>query len=393
MHLKRTLPVMLVAGLSAVLPAEDKGLILDLYNEKILNNFQNGAQGWTFETVPAAYSEPIGAATNGALAITASSNVDNYGTWASPIYNHSLLDFSPFAEKGVEPTENLFRMRWSASGNVANADMPSFRMRTSLPDFSMTWEITRNSVGSGSQMPGGNGAEYVTLISHPSSTRYRHFFDLLGFDATNSANATVALDQFVTEDMGATSFGTPAASQIVYNFAGGNANGFTFDYATGGNFGPAYGFQESGGLAIYGRILEFKDNGEKGGVEPVRFGFWERDTGIQVVDGRLYKFDFTMRSTAPPILRSDLPTFRLRINDSTFATSSLLNVESISNDSFLPVNNVDYTYTVYWYAPDNLDGATLRAAFDYLYVPGSGNNAFRGIIMKTLVINQYQIRL
>ncbi len=88
----------------------------------------------------------------------------------------------------------------------------------------------------------------------------------------------------------------------------------------------------------------------------------------------IYQISFQVSASAENALtfRKDLvPTFRLRVNDSSFSSSVYKNIESIDQNSRIPTFNSPVIYDVWYAGSSSLAGETLTASFDYMLTASS----------------------
>ena len=386
--------------LSAAAQAEDgdKGIILDLNDSKITHAFQGNSQGWTFGSAAPVYTAATGGYHDGALNITGV-DANTFGFWQSPEIEHyrSLFKETETAPEGEKLIlfESYYRTRWTVASNAGDgADTPTFRFRASRWDNSETHELQINSQ-SARLAPDMNGREYIQFFNQADQNDRFHFaFDYINIGSADQGNTRLSLDHFSTEDVTQTAFGSPGTA-TTFDFSGSNTNGFTFSGIDGGGFASAIGTATANGLSIRGQnLIIVLPRATDKGAEPIRYGSWSRLTDITLEQGRLYRMDWRMSSSATnESSKAALPTFRLRANEQSLNMATLINIESISGSNRLPTSSTDQNYVSYFYVPEELDGQKLILSFDYIHIPGSGNSSFATLTLEEIRVQPYPIRL
>jgi len=158
--------------------------------------FDHSVEGWQFVTLPGYFSAPSSAHRDGALQITATSNYDNFGFWASP-----TTDLHIEANK-------LYRGRFTVSSNLTDlskAPTVRFRLTTSNSQATRALEIISGTDGANS--PGQEATTYDVYFFPPQhlvgtpNDRLVVGFDLMNFTPQDSSSATVALDSVSIESL------------------------------------------------------------------------------------------------------------------------------------------------------------------------------------------------
>jgi hypothetical protein len=118
-----------------------------------------------------------------------------------------------------------------------------------------------------------------------------------------------------------------------------------------------------------------------------RIGYWDGVIpGIVLQAGDVWEIEFEITTEATQALLTQLPTMRLRVNDSSFQTGLLLNLESLGTGSNAPVAGQGRRYKLYYTATEAVAGEGLRVSFDYLYTPGLGNRADLGVFLQEVKV-------
>lgn len=351
--------------------------------------FDNDEEGWQFFN-PALFATVVGAHNHetGMLDATTQENTDSFAYWESPIFTINSgggRGGSGIPITGLIGSRSLYRSTFTIVGNVELAEAPTFRVRSSSFNFEQGDAIVVTSRGEGSLSPPSAGRDYVQYFTQPAETNsFRLDFDILNFDPSDAAAATLSLDRVVVQalEVPGAAQGTQIAS-IVFD---GSANGFT-PRNGGAPLNTPVEFSSASGLLIRG-ANPIKSN--KGLVTPgTIFGFWGSETNFAIEGGAIYGLTFTVRTTASSVDRANIPAFRMRMNDSSLRFSSFINIDSRSGGSRVPVDNVPETYVMFFEAPHDIHGETFILSFDYLYTPESGDDPAIAVILDSLSITQF----
>lgn len=321
-------------------------------------DFNADTQGW-FALAPNPYSQPTFTNEYGKLKTTVADNTNTFAFWESPLLP---IDGSE-GFVGTNGPLSLYTADCVVGSDLATGTTcPTIRLRTSTADFQQANVTVITSAGNGDFSPTSLNRLYTHLFDQPSGqNQIRTDFDILNFQPDNSPNATLYLD-----DVMLSSFTTSALSNETlvggYSFFNSNTNGFTPRYSSVTS-SPVFEATRDG-LAIHG----------SGVAGDVIFGYWGHESDIALQSNHIYKVNFHVKSAATSANKADVPTFRLRMNDSSYKLSSYLNIESLSDASIIPADGQTKTYSLYFYAPPELNGNTLIFSFDYLWISFLYNN-------------------
>jgi len=332
-------------------------------------DFNTTASGWDFRelsdfgggTTTGGYD-----ADRGALIITTNDNTNTFAFLESGMFEilgsthgqpaKANTAYSIVAKDGANA---LFRSTFTVGSSLASsAIVPTVRMRSSSDDFQQSDVLVATSTGTGSYSATA-ARNYVQYFSQPvGQSQFRLDFDVLNFDPTDAAAATLYLDGVTVEALS-----SPLTAALVANFdfASSGTLGFTPRDATPLLAKPAE-FGTSGGLTIRGIAPGTTTN--VGAI----FGNYGLDTMVPFTAGKLYRLLWTVTSDATEANRGRVPTFRLRVNDSSLMFSALTNIDSRNTAVRVPTAGNDITYTQILQAPAEIDGATWIFSFDYLFV-------------------------
>lgn len=362
-------------------------------------DFEGGDEGWSFNAPGGIFTAPAGVHGNGALKLQSSNNINTFGFWDSP---DVLLPFMTIKGEGHAQPEQasptLYIGEWEVTSDVTPADqVPQFRLRSTLSDLSLATIHTVTSLGSASYAPDLSTRKtdqitqvtetYQSFFAAPSARDAFFSFDMLNIDPNDDATGELGLKSLSVE---ATSppGGPPDAVEADLDFGAGT-HGFT-ERSPAAATTPLFS-QDANGLHIQGLPDLSKAARDESAVPkqpPFIFGSWGKETGITLQGGSAYIIRFLVGSDTPNANASEVPTFRLRVNDSSFQASWYVNVDSTGSIPRVPTDSNSETYFLILLAPQELDGKDLIFSFDYLYV-GGDNNPRDKLTLERLVVERY----
>ncbi|CAN5237874.1 hypothetical protein BH09SUM1_BH09SUM1_25580 [soil metagenome] len=345
-------------------------------------DFIQDAEGWTFGSAVPALSEPNhsislnpseGVGGTFRLDLTTTNNVDNFGFWGSPLFTLA----SPSAAGSV------YRASMRVTTDAAASQVPAFRLRASPVDFAQTAEFTVSSVGSSPAfVPDTNGRTYQHFFNLPDgSTQFHIYFDVINASPDDAAVARVSLESIALTKIGTLTGGISEGAAIVPK---NNPSDWVPVTATPTFAAPIF-TTDARGISI--RHAQTDPN-----VAGRSFGFYDYLSNVTVQAGRLYRFDFTVSARderTTNIRKSVVPTFRLRLNDASFQSATLLQIESITDSSRIPTFLQNQVYTVWYLGDSAIAGQKLHVAFDYLYDPSSFNDPGIALILEQLNVTSF----
>jgi hypothetical protein len=157
--------------------------------------FDTTAEGWAFGTAPAAFGEPTSASGAGALVLTATGNVSNFGFWTSP------------AAGSIEANK-IYRATFQVSTDVTDQTaVPQVRMRICDGSFQVGSVLSISSNNTADSAPETTAKPYEVYLLPPdglAETSLNAAFDLLNFDTGDSATGSLLLDSVTLESFDAT---------------------------------------------------------------------------------------------------------------------------------------------------------------------------------------------
>ncbi|MEO8377257.1 MAG: S8 family serine peptidase, partial [Candidatus Sumerlaeota bacterium] len=336
--------------------------------------FQSDDEGWTPESAPG--FTPIGFGLNADwVDLTTTDNFNTLGWLKSPSFSGSKFvqptdpdnpGDIPVSVAGTTGANSPYRATFRLSASTADASKtPVFRMRESSNSFEQSNAFVVSSVGDSSLAPfSGPEKIYKHYFTLPAGqSRFNLYFDLLGFDSSDYAGVTYALNEVDLEGL---STGNLVDYSFVVrkNFAG-TANGWTKRDV------PEFGSVGSGVSSLGIRLGPVSDRNR------TSFAFWSGpDNGGDFTMGvnRLYRATFRMRSSAAVSAKTTVPTFRLRANDSSNQLAAILDVNSTVANAVIPTGLNSANYYLYFATPSELVNHKIRLSFDYIFVPNVGDD-------------------
>jgi len=300
----------------------------------ITYNFDDGAQGWTFEGVVNPFVTPINDATGGHLGLNSAGSSYCFSYWFSPdiaIQNNTL-----------------YRSRWQMGTDCTNPDNTvQFRLRVSQKESWQAWDkIVTSNYG---QSPSNVEFKWYDLyfdpiISGSADNLIVLNFDILSFDAHDDINSWLYLEEVTLDEATITS----TSLALEYDFTDGT-EGWQFEGAV-----PPYAVPlSSSGVDNIG----LGANGSS-----YCFSYWLSPDTI-VNDGQMYValFEVSSSTTNP----DNTLHFRMRVNQkkSWQAWDRIVD----SNNQQAPSNSVWKTYGII-FEPHVIDAGDniMMYAFDIM---------------------------
>jgi hypothetical protein len=352
--------------------------------------FDADAEGWQFfnpslfATVTGAYSQP-----EQALGSTVTENTDSFAFWESPqfvIGKPPVLDTRGviFIDGLIGP-QSLYRSTFSVKSDLASgATAPTLRVRSSSFNFEQSDVLVVTSTGDGSLSPSTAGHVYTQYFSQPTGVdSFRLDFDVLNFDPADAANASLFLTQVTVEALGVPQVQGTVVTE--YDFVANGASGFTARNASPVLVTPS-SYGSANGLSIRGLEAPVTR-----GVAPSQtiFGYWGAETDVPIEGGKLHGITFRVRSDATAAQRATVPTFRLRVNESSLKLSAYLNIDSRDDATRVPVDGETESYTLWLLVPQELDGQKFIFSFDYLWSPESDDDNTITLTMEGITVTSF----
>lgn len=260
-------------------------------------------------------------------------------------------------DMGAAEPNTLYEILMNVSTNITDPlRIPAARVRVNMRNFEKGATAVVNSAATFSHVPDTRGRTYSLLFVPPAEIisddpEDAHFFvslDMLNFEDRFARGARFRLESVSVDPI------DNSRISVVETLAEDTFVSGTEGWELGGVDGvftlPEYG-AASGALTLSAR-------------DRSTFGYWTKDTGATAEPGKTYRARFLLHTNLDDA--AALPTFRLRLNTSSFELGSTVNIdpagprrETLSTDPRV--------YDVYMVIPANDPGtATIRASLDIL---------------------------
>ncbi len=323
-----------------------------LYNKMF--SFDTGSEGWYTITYPQVLSPTSFSVGNGALAITANNNVDNFGIWQSA-FNYGADDAIPLKE-GL-----MYRASFNISTNIQYQDqVPQTRLRWGCADGQLNGIVAYNSITGSESSPTPSGKDYefyFSLMNHsysadPNLNYLVTAFEMYNFLSDDSTNGTIFLNRI---DI------TGIEPSELTNFE--EVKRYTFDTSDEGwvfySQSPFTAPIPSWDQTNSSIVLTAQDNTNT-------FGYYFSPFEVIIEANKLYRIRFTVKNFTP--LLDQTPTYRLRISAENGQIDTITSISSVTgSEAIADINGK--TYEVYIDPPQSAIGSSyphLVFSFDML---------------------------
>ncbi len=320
--------------------------------------FYSGRQGWE------AYSGFEGMDSvefwhyDSSLHLGLPDSAPGFGFWSSP----------PVEPQYSEDSTGILRSRWKVTSNTDDLlEVPTLRLRTSRSDFSRSDMTIINSSGNGLISPPKTGRTYTQQVDPAENTvEYIYNFEYLHSDPLDSEAVIVELNAMIADYVSDESV---RSEELVYAVDFRNSSQSTHDWYENTilhdfMYAPESIYADDG-LIIYGVS---PDNTTRDAILPSRFGSWTHDTRIKLEGGALYRISWTVESDAAEADKARVPSYRFRVNESTYRFAQVLRIDSTGDCSDIPFHGKESTHVHWVSVPNEIDGSELILSFDYLYI-------------------------
>lgn len=355
--------------------------------------FDDAPEGWTF-TNPPVFAEMIGEVTSGTLDIIATDNTNSFGFFESPEFR---IGEDPGDADGIvyidgeEGDGSLYKTTWTVFSDLEDRSLaPVMRLRSSSFDFQRSDLMVATSVGDGGNSPNTSPTMYTQYFSQPAGEEsFRLDFDILNADPMDAASVRMSLDAVRVEALSESrlSGGTPVVSLDLSSTT--DTMGWTpFDAA------PLLAAPEVFQMAENGLLIRGIDTASSPTMTTETpdtiFGYWVLESDVPFAAGNLYRVSWTISSDATAENYTALPTFRLRVNDSSLRYAALTNIDSVNASADVPAGEAR-TYHLWVNPADVIAGGTWTLAFDYLYTdkPVDVDDPTLGITVENIEVTAY----
>jgi hypothetical protein len=328
----------------------------------------------------------------GRLQTNTLTNTGSFSFWESPMFavgTGTPIGKNTIAIGGQTGPNSLFRSTWTIQTSETSPTLvPTVRVRSSSFDFQIADELVIASQSGGAYAPTPGGDTYVQYFSQPETDdQFRLDFDVINFDPTDTAATSLFLDEVLVEYIGLDYLGIPVAGASL-DFTGANANGFTAGSAVDLDVPQFFGVADEG-LAIRGtNPIPARQDETYDPSANTMFGFYTNTTDMVLSQG-MYSVSWTVNSDVAVADRLSVPSFRFRVNDSSFQFASVQQIESLRNTARIPSDGVAEVYTQFFEVPADIAGNNMILSFDYLYSEFSDNDPTVTLYLESLQIATY----
>ncbi len=349
--------------------------------------FSGGAEGWTANSIPQ-FTAPGFRLGPDTLDITATNSFNTFGWLRSPEFLVSprvvTTPDGALTVNGRTGAGSLMEAQVRISNSSNNPALaPTFRIRSTTGNSERSDVLVATSLGGGGFSPGGPASKiYRHYFPIPqSTTRFRLFVDLLGFDGEGPAGTTLRVDEVILIGFPSGTNTLTGARLEALRFFSNTNGGWTKRDAS--PLGTVHSSVGSDGIYL----------GPVSNAGVTSFGFWDSSSATPLATferDRLYRLIFRVKSDIPTALKTSLPAFRLRANSANNQLSVYADINATTTTATIPTGGEGLDYSVFFVAPEELVGQTVNGALDYLYVPGIGKDGGQSIALQQIRLDSYQ---
>lgn len=300
----------------------------------------------------------------GFLRIQATDNQANFGYWESPeVVLSRQAEYPESVSKDAlvlqvpetGPPALLVKYR-VFSDQTDPRTCPQLRMRTTGGDFQQSDLLVANSSFGGDFSPTPAGRDYSLLFfPNPEQEQFRFQFDMLNFDPSDADHGILDLD--LVEISVVDPLDQPQLiREVLLTFAGGP--GCWEQKTAPGIFDePEFGFDPSDGGAIT----------LSPGGSAQAYGYWCSRCPVTCLDPeRTYFVRFQVRSSLSGEGRDQVPSFRVRVNESDFQGCAYTHYTSKVPSDRMPTVEGPTQYYVSFQPDESMASRGLILSFDLL---------------------------
>ncbi len=344
--------------------------------ESVVFDFEGSTEGWMYAPLQA-FTSPATTFEGSALTLITSDNTQTFGSYSSPKVLVPDVDAEPIGGYFYEVQAQI---RSSSDDPSKN---PTTRIRVTSSDYTESLSHDIVSSGNGTYTPDPSGKIYRSFFSQGSPEKeFSLHFDVMNFDKTNRRFHFIHLDEIALINRTGTQFiGWDEIAR--YDFSGNRTFGFTPVNVEA--IADANLWSSNAGLMLSG-----ESNGPGGNLV---FGFWSAETPFIMEKNTIYEVRYSVSTSASASTVNRVPTYRMRISDSGSESFLTTSFESATDSPPIPTDGNTIIYRSWFYANEVLGGRTMNLAFDYLYVPGLGNDPSISVNLKDLTILEHSVSL
>ncbi|MCC6547750.1 S8 family serine peptidase [Candidatus Sumerlaeota bacterium] len=346
---------------------------------------QSTFDGWVFESGGASFIAPTPGDALGSPVLTTTDNTNTFGFFSSPSFVAGAYErVGDIPMNGNNGATNLYRADFVVRSSVEDrGTAPTIRFRATTESNEQSDMLVISSTGEGVLSPIDPLLYRLYFTLPPTQKRFRLFYEVINVGGTDAANVNLILDRV---DVTAISVNGLIDQQTVrnYDFRGPDSHGWTFRDAQ-----PIFPAPQQAFVADGLRL------GPATTASTVSFGYFgspEDDGNAPVFNpSRVYRARFKVRSNLN--VKSQVPTFRLRVNSFNNDMSAMVSVDSPTDGANVPAGGQLLTYDLYYETLSGIDFSRMNFSFDYIMAPGLGNNAAGTVTLELLEVSSFQIPL
>jgi predicted outer membrane repeat protein len=293
-------------------------------------------------------------------------------------------------------SQHLYRATYFISSDLENTSTaPVIRLRISSESFQRSDMIVVSSEQHGDMSPNIEGRLYTTYFQMPENeTNFRLDLDVLNFNPNDTKQATVFLRYAEVEYLGNINQLGTATPVISEDFMTIGASGWNPFPTEEGLIPTPETFSSNIGEGLLIRGMEAVSGKQEPGNSAAIFGYWSKKCTCYPLAKSLYRISWSVGTDAEDLNPEQLPTFRLRFNDDSMKFASLVNIDSVSQNTNLPSVSNPVIYDSWFVAPPEVTGNNWELSFDYLFVDKAAPEAddpTAALILQSVDVTRYDI--
>ncbi|MCC7390862.1 HYR domain-containing protein, partial [Candidatus Sumerlaeota bacterium] len=364
--------------------------------------FDESPQGWQYFS-PEPFLHPT-SSSNASLGITPNDNTNSFGFWLSPLIVTGRPD-----DFAVTPTDGVRGLQDDEFAEITNSDyyrvtyglrsdstdlstVPTVRLRANTESLQQSDVLVVTASENGDYSPSTSMRHYPFYIHMPQGDRrFTLSFDLLNFDARDSATTSLFLDHVMIDAFDMTPFYDGESREELHQvFTDSQTHGWTGRDAAG-FLDVAFPSADPLGLKIVGTESTTLP---RGNAFAVQYAYWGSPEGANLVTmdhTRLYQAFFFFTSGATEETKSNVPTFRGRVNSGNMKYAVYVLSESMNPNCVTPVGQDAQVYSITFQTPEELDGQEMLFSFDWLWVSLSDNDPSIPVYLREISVSSFPL--
>ena len=364
--------------------------------------FDESPQGWQYFS-PEPFLHPT-SSSNASLGITPNDNTNSFGFWLSPLIVTGRPDDSAVTstdgERGLQNDEfaeitdsEYYRVTYGLRSDSTDlSTVPTVRLRANTESLQQSDVLVVTASENGDYSPSTSMRHYPFYIHMPQGDRrFTLSFDLLNFDARDSATTSLFLDHVMIDAFDMTPFyDGESREELHQEFTESQTHGWTGRDAAG-FLDVAFPSADPLGLKIVGTE---STTPPRGNAFAVQYAYWGSPEGANLVTmdhTRLYQAFFFFTSGATEETKSNVPTFRGRVNSGNMKYAVYVLSESMNANCVTPVGEDAQVYSITFQTPAELDGQEMLFSYDWLWVSVSDNDPSIPVYLREISVSSFPL--